>query len=113
MSEIDMQQILNQMRVMAARVEGLPQSQPVRESGFADLLGKAVDQVNQTQHQADRLATAFQRGDDHQEIMKVVHFKSLTGLTRKYSIPLLEYCDRLGYTIRRGDERISGDQLRG
>jgi selenocysteine-specific elongation factor len=50
---------------------------------------------------------------DHQEIMKVVHFKSLTGLTRKYSIPLLEYCDRLGYTIRRGDERISGDQLRG
>lgn len=45
------------------------------------------------------------------EIMKVVDFKSLTGLTRKYSIPLLEYCDRLRYTIRRGDERIRGDHL--
>jgi len=47
------------------------------------------------------------------EVMKVVDFKTLTGLTRKYSIPLLEYCDRLGYTIRRGDERIRGTNLNG
>ena len=57
----------------------------------------------------DQLRTHFA----HHEIMKVVDFKALTGLTRKYSIPLLEYCDRLGYTIRRGDERIRGDQLHG
>ncbi len=28
------------------------------------------------------------------------------GLTRKYLIPLLEYCDRAGLTVRRGDGRV-------
>lgn len=29
-----------------------------------------------------------------------------TGLTRKYLIPFLEYCDRVGVTVRRGDFRV-------
>jgi len=33
-------------------------------------------------------------------------FKELTGLTRKYSIPLLEYFDKIKLTIRVGDKRI-------
>ncbi|HIP39621.1 MAG TPA: selenocysteine-specific translation elongation factor [Desulfocapsa sulfexigens] len=33
-------------------------------------------------------------------------FKNLTGLTRKFSIPLLEYFDRVKLTIRVGDIRI-------
>ncbi len=33
-------------------------------------------------------------------------FKTLTGLTRKFSIPLLEYFDRLKLTIRVGDKRL-------
>jgi selenocysteine-specific elongation factor len=33
-------------------------------------------------------------------------FKDLTGLTRKFSIPLLEYFDRIKITIRVGDKRI-------
>jgi selenocysteine-specific elongation factor len=33
-------------------------------------------------------------------------FKELTGLTRKFSIPLLEYFDRIKLTIRVGDTRI-------
>ncbi len=33
-------------------------------------------------------------------------FKNLTGLTRKFSIPLLEYFDRIKLTIRVGDIRI-------
>ena len=33
-------------------------------------------------------------------------FKDLTGLTRKYSIPLLEYFDKIKLTIRVGDKRI-------
>ncbi len=32
--------------------------------------------------------------------------RELLGLSRKYVIPLLEYCDRLGLTRRRGDARI-------
>jgi selenocysteine-specific elongation factor len=33
-------------------------------------------------------------------------FKDLTGLTRKYSIPLLEYLDKIKLTIRIGDKRV-------
>jgi len=36
----------------------------------------------------------------------VPHFKELTGITRKYAIPLLEYLDRERVTRRVGDERI-------
>jgi selenocysteine-specific elongation factor len=33
-------------------------------------------------------------------------FKALTGLSRKFSIPLLEYFDRQKLTIRVGDKRV-------
>ena len=33
-------------------------------------------------------------------------FKDLTGLSRKFSIPLLEYFDKIKVTIRIGDKRI-------
>ncbi len=33
-------------------------------------------------------------------------FKGLTGLTRKFSIPLLEYFDKIKLTIRVGDKRV-------
>jgi selenocysteine-specific elongation factor len=33
-------------------------------------------------------------------------FKELSGLTRKYSIPILEYFDRLKLTMRIGDKRV-------
>jgi len=36
----------------------------------------------------------------------VSHFKDLTGVTRKYAIPLLEYLDREHVTRRVGDERV-------
>ena len=38
--------------------------------------------------------------------INVGSFKTLTGLTRKYAIPLLEYLDRERVTRREGDERI-------
>ena len=37
---------------------------------------------------------------------KVPEFKELTGISRKYAIPLLEYLDRTGVTQRVGDERV-------
>jgi selenocysteine-specific elongation factor len=36
----------------------------------------------------------------------VATFKELTGITRKYAIPLLEYLDRQRLTRRMGDERV-------
>ncbi|MDH4046095.1 MAG: SelB C-terminal domain-containing protein, partial [Gemmatimonadota bacterium] len=35
------------------------------------------------------------------------------GLTRKFSIPLLEWLDGQGFTVRRGDVRIAGPRLTG
>ena len=38
--------------------------------------------------------------------LDVARFKDLTGITRKYAIPLLEYLDREHVTRRVGDERV-------
>jgi selenocysteine-specific elongation factor len=38
--------------------------------------------------------------------MNVARFKDLTGVSRKYAIPLLEYLDRERITRRVGDERV-------
>jgi selenocysteine-specific elongation factor len=40
------------------------------------------------------------------ERISVPNFKDLTGITRKYAIPLLEYLDRERLTRRVGDERV-------
>jgi len=40
------------------------------------------------------------------ERISVPVFKELTGITRKYAIPLLEYLDRERVTRRTGDERV-------
>jgi selenocysteine-specific elongation factor len=40
------------------------------------------------------------------ERIGVPAFKELTGITRKYAIPLLEYLDRQRLTRRAGDERV-------
>jgi selenocysteine-specific elongation factor len=40
------------------------------------------------------------------EKLSVPAFKELTGVTRKYAIPLLEYLDRQRVTRRAGDERV-------
>lgn len=42
---------------------------------------------------------------EHGEI-DAAAFKELTGLTRKFSIPILEYLDRIKVTMRIGDQRI-------
>ena len=43
--------------------------------------------------------------EEHGEI-DAPSFKELTGLTRKFSIPILEYLDREKITMRIGDKRI-------
>jgi selenocysteine-specific elongation factor len=35
----------------------------------------------------------------------VAQFRDQTGLSRKYAVPILEWADREGLTVRRGDER--------
>jgi selenocysteine-specific elongation factor len=50
------------------------------------------------------LLAAYKR--DRSERLPIAAFKELTGVSRKYAIPLLEYLDRAGVTRRAGDERV-------
>ncbi len=52
--------------------------------------------------------------NDHfntQSEMNVADFKTMTGLTRKFAIPILEYCDMQGWTRRDGNVRLKGENL--
>jgi selenocysteine-specific elongation factor len=43
--------------------------------------------------------------------MGPAQLRDLFGLTRKFSIPLLEWLDGQGYTVRQGDVRVAGPRL--
>jgi selenocysteine-specific elongation factor len=51
------------------------------------------------------VASVISHIEEHGEI-DAPAFKELTGLTRKFSIPILEYLDRVKLTMRVGDKRI-------
>jgi selenocysteine-specific elongation factor len=46
------------------------------------------------------------------DVMSMADFKELTGLSRKFAVPLLEYFDRKGVTRRDGDVRRRGPLTR-
>ncbi len=54
----------------------------------------------------DQLANKLQAHLAEKEEIDAPGFKDLTGLTRKFSIPLLEYFDKIKLTLRVGDKRI-------
>ncbi|MFT4583497.1 MAG: flagellar hook-basal body complex protein FliE [Gammaproteobacteria bacterium] len=74
MSQIDINSVLAQMRTMAAQARTIePIALPSVEAGdFKSLMGKALDQVNETQQTAGRLAQAFERGDKEVDVAQVM-----------------------------------------
>ncbi len=54
----------------------------------------------------ERLEEMLKQRKAQNDRINVTAFKEMTGLTRKYVIPLLEYLDRQRITRRLGDERI-------
>jgi selenocysteine-specific elongation factor len=56
--------------------------------------------------QQEMVATIRKEGE-----IDAPRFKNLTGLTRKFSIPLLEYFDKIKVTIRVGDKRILRERM--
>ena len=54
----------------------------------------------------DQLRAALQQHKQRSAKIDVGTFKELTGVSRKYAIPLLEYLDRERVTRRVGDERV-------
>jgi flagellar hook-basal body complex protein FliE len=74
MNTINPDQLLAQMRVMAAQARS-ESAAPAGEAGapdFADLLKQSVDKVNDMQQQAGQLATAFEKGDPNVDLAEVM-----------------------------------------
>ncbi len=65
MNEINVDQLLLQMRAMAEKAQGLNNSAPVPEqpSEFSSLLKTSIDKVNEIQQQAGEMAQRFDAGD--------------------------------------------------
>ncbi len=79
MSDIDVNQLLNQMRVMAQASQGAHTSgNPVQANpeakgpDFAALLKQSVDSVNTSQQQAGAMRDAFVAGDPNTQLPDVM-----------------------------------------
>lgn len=59
----------------------------------------------------NRLLTQLRRYFEHHTTLSTTEFKEMTQLSRKFSIPLLEWLDENHKTRRSGDVRVSGGML--
>jgi len=74
MSDIEINQLLQQMKSMAATAQNTPAPEVgnVSKSDFSQLLKDSVDGVNQTQKTASNLSTAFSAGDSSVNLSEVM-----------------------------------------
>jgi selenocysteine-specific elongation factor len=95
-------EVLAKLTVEAKRAEKLLQIL-LREKSLTRVSPELIFHCNALAGLKEQLANYKKaRG----ERISVPAFKELTGITRKYAIPLLEYLDRERVTRRAGDERV-------
>jgi flagellar hook-basal body complex protein FliE len=97
MSQLEIDSVLAQIRSLSAQARPGAAASPagaLQKSGpseFATLLGKGIDQVNQTQLRAGQLSESFQRGEPGIELSQVmiesqkanVSFRALTEVRNR------------------------------
>jgi selenocysteine-specific elongation factor len=94
--------VLAKLSVEAKRAEKLLQIL-LREKSLVRVSLELIFHRDALAHLKERLAT-YKKAKG--ERISVPGFKDLTGISRKYAIPLLEYLDRERVTRRAGDERV-------
>lgn len=73
MNEINVNQLLIQMREVAAKAQGLPDFSPAdKTSEFSSLLKSSIEKVNDIQQQAGQLAQRFDAGDKNVNLGEVM-----------------------------------------
>ena len=98
----DFASVLAKLPVDAARAQKILQIL-LREKVLVKISGDLVFHRNTLQRLREMLAKyRKERGAR----LPITAFKELTGITRKYAIPLLEHLDREQVTRRAGDERV-------
>jgi selenocysteine-specific elongation factor len=95
-------EVLAKLSVEARRAEKLLQIL-LREKNLVRVSPQLIFHRDVLVHLKEQLAT-YKKAKG--ERISVPIFKDLTGITRKYAIPLLEYLDRERVTRRAGDERV-------
>ena len=72
MSNMNVQQLLAQMRVMEAQAKSqidtslsVNEAQSSQQAEFTELLSNAINQVNENQMASGQMQTAFQKGDEN------------------------------------------------
>jgi selenocysteine-specific elongation factor len=80
----------------------------VEAAGLGHFLGRLVrvdSQFTYTSTQIEKLRALLDGWFATHPALTVADFRGFTGASRKYAVPLLEHCDRVGWTVRVGDER--------
>jgi len=95
-------EVLAKLAIEAKRAERLLQIL-VREKSLVRVSPELIFHRQALAQLKERLADYQKSKGDR---ISVPAFKELTGITRKYAIPLLEYLDRERVTRRAGDERV-------
>jgi flagellar hook-basal body complex protein FliE len=75
MSDIDVSQVLSQMRTMAAMAENklpLEMGADVAKADFGQLLKNSINEVNETQQTAKGMSAAFEAGDKNVNLSEVM-----------------------------------------
>jgi len=94
-------EVLGRLLIDRARAEKILQI--LRKEG---MLVRIADDLIFHRAALEKLREILARRKEQSNRINVSIFKELTGLTRKYAIPLLEYLDRERLSRRDGDERV-------
>ncbi len=95
-------EVLSKLPVEAKRAEKILQML-LRDKSLVRITPELIFHRDALAHLKQRLSAYKKTKGDR---ISVPVFKELTGITRKYAIPLLEYLDRERVTRRAGDERV-------
>jgi selenocysteine-specific elongation factor len=78
---------------------------------FLERLVRVSQELTYTARQMERLRALLAGHFAKQPALGVGDLRALTGASRKFGVPLLEHSDRVGWTMRIGDERRAGAKL--
>jgi selenocysteine-specific elongation factor len=91
---------------------GAAASEVVALGAFLGRLVRVSQELTYTSRQMEELRAKLAAHFASKPGLTVADFRDLTGASRKFAVPLLEHSDRVGWTMRVGDERKAGGKLR-
>jgi len=78
---------------------------------FLERLVRVNQELIYTAHQMKVLRAKLADHFAKKPALTMAEFKEMAGVSRKFAVPLLEHSDRVGWTVRSGDERKKGARL--